>query len=75
MEWQSNFCYKSSKLSAETALQMDTHNRKSPLTESVVYMNGLHSRLKDDLTLTLCIENLIICKMQRLVSMECAFED
>ena len=76
-KWNGNptFVMKSSKLSAETALQMDTHNKKSPLTESVVFMDGLHSRVKDYITLTLWVENPIICKTQRLASMECASED
>ena len=76
-KWNGNptFVMKSSKLSAETALHMDTCNRKTPLTECVVFMDGLHSRVKDYITLTLWVENLIICKMQRLASMECASED
>ena len=37
-------------------------------------MDGLHSRVKDYMTLTLWVGNLIICKMQRLASMECASE-
>ena len=57
------FVMKSSKLSAETALHMDTHNKKTPLMECVVFMDGLHSRVKDCITLTLWVENLIICKM------------
>ena len=66
---------KSSKLSAEMALHMDTHNKKTPLTECVIFMDGLHSRVKDHITLTLWVENPIICKMQRLASTECASED
>ena len=66
---------KSSKLSAETTLCMDTHNKKTPFTECVVFMDGLHSRVKDYITLTLWVVNLIIYKMQRLASMECASED
>ena len=39
-KWNGNptFVMKSSKLSAETALHMDTHNKKTPLTECVVFM-------------------------------------
>ena len=66
---------KSSKLSVETALCMDTHNKKTPLMECVVFMDSLHSRVKDYITLTLWVENPIICKTQRLASMECASED
>ena len=54
---------------------MDTCNKKTPLTECVVFMDGLHSRVKDYITLTLWVENLIICKTQRLASMVCASED
>ena len=43
--------------------------------ECVVFMDSLHSRVKDYITLTLRVENPIICKMQRLASMECASED
>ena len=76
-KWNGNptFVMKSSKLSAETALHMDTHNTKAPLTECVVFMDSLHSRVKDFITLTLWVENPIICKMQRLASMEFASED
>ena len=66
---------KSSKLSAETALHMDIRNKKTLLTECVVFMEGLHSRVKDYITLTLWVKNPIICKMQRLALMECASED
>ena len=76
-KWNGNltFVMKSSRFSAETALQMDTHNRKTPMTECVVFMDGLNSRVKDYITLTLWVENPIICKMQRLACMECAKED
>ena len=66
---------KCSKLSAEMALCMNTHNKKTPLTECVVFMDSLHSRVKDYITLTLWVENPIICKMQRFASMGCASED
>ena len=69
------FVMKTSKLSAKTALHMDTCNKKTPLTECVVFMDGLHSRVKDYITLTLWVKNPIICKTQRLASMECASED
>ena len=46
-KWNGNptFVMKSSKLSVETALCMDTHNKKTPLMECVVFMDGLHSRV------------------------------
>ena len=69
------FVMKSSKLSAEMALHMDMCNKKKPLTECLVFMDGLHSRVKDYITLTLWVENPVICKMQRLTSKECASED
>ena len=45
------------------------------MTECVVFMDGLHSRVKDYITLTLWVENPIICKMQRLAFMECTSKD
>ena len=76
-KWNGNptFVMKTSKLSAVMALCIDTHNKKTSLTECVVFMDGLHSRVKDYITLTLWVENLIICKMQRFSKMECASED
>ena len=59
---------KSSRLSTETALKMDTRNKKNS-------MDGLHSHVKDYITLTLWVENPIIEKTQRLASMECLSED
>ena len=59
----------------DMALHMDTHNKKTPLMESVVFMNGLHSTVKDYITLILRVENPITCKMQRLASVECASWD
>ena len=76
-KWNRNptFVMKSSRLATETALRMDTHNKKTPMTECIVFMDGLHSRVKDYITLTLWVENPIICKMQRLTSIECTSED
>ena len=75
--WNGNptFVMKSSKLSAEMALRMEMCNKKTLLMACVVFMDGLHSRAKDYITLTLWNENPIICKMQRLASMEYASED
>ena len=69
------FIMKSSRLATETVLLMDTRNKKTPMTECVVFMDGLHLRVKDYITLTLWVENPIICKTQRLASMECTSED
>ena len=76
-KWNRNptFVMRSSRLATETALWMDTCNKKTLVTECIVFMDGLHSRVKDYITLTLWVENLIICKMQRLTSMECTSED
>ena len=76
-KWNGNptFVMKSSRLAAETALWMDTRNKKTPMTECIVFMDGLHSRVKDYITLTLWVENPITCKTQRLASMECTSED
>ena len=63
-KWNGNptFVMKSSRLATETALWMDTHNKKTSMTECVVFMDGLHLRVKDYITLTLWVENPIICK-------------
>ena len=76
-KWNGNptFVMKSNKLSAEMSLCMHTCNKKTSLTECVVFMDGLHSRVKDYITLTLWVENLIICKTQKFASMECASKD
>ena len=76
-KWNGNptFVMKSSRLATETAFQMDTHKKNTPLTECIVFMDGLHSRVKDYITLTLWVENPTIYKMQRLTSMECTSED
>ena len=76
-KWNSRltFVMKSSRLSTETALKMDTRNKKTALTECVVFIDGLHSRAKDYTTPTLLVENPIIEKTQRLASMECLTGD
>ena len=76
-KWNGNptFVMKSSKFSAEMAVRMDTCNKKTPLMECVVFMDGLHSRVKNYIKLTLWVENMIICNTQRLASMECASKD
>ena len=76
-KWNGNpsFFMKISRFATETALQMNTHNKKPPMTECVVFMDGLHSRVKNYITLTLWVENPIICKTQRLASMECTSKD
>ena len=76
-KWNGNptFVMKSSRLAAETALWMDTCNKKTPMTECIVFMDGLHLRVKDYITLALWVENPIIRKTQRVTSMECTSED
>ena len=76
-KWNGNptFVMKSSRLATETALWMDKHNKKTPMTECIVFMDGLHLRVKDYITLTLWVENPIICKTQQLASMECTSKD
>ena len=54
---------------------MDTVNKITPMIECVVFMDGLHFRVKDYIILTLWVENPIICKTQRLAFMECTSED
>ena len=76
-KWNGNptFVMKSSKLSAEMPLHMDMCNKITLLMECAVFMDGLHSRVKDYITITLWVENPITCKLQRLASMECASEN
>ena len=45
------------------------------MTECIVFMDGLHLRVKDYITLTLWVENPTICKTQRLASIECTSKD
>ena len=54
-KWNGNptFVMKSSRLATETALWMDTRNKKTPMTECIVFIDGLHLRVKDYITLTI----------------------
>ena len=45
------------------------------MTECIVFMDGQHSRVKDYITLTLWVENPIICKTQWFACKVCAMED
>ena len=78
MEWESNLCHEKKQIGCRNSTSdgyMDICNKKTPMTECVVFMDGLHLRVKDYITLTLWVENPIICKTQRLASMECTSKD
>ena len=75
MEWESNLCHEKQQIGCKNSTSDGYMQQKTPTTECVVFMDGLHLRVKDYITLTLWVENPIICKMQRLASMECTSED
>ena len=76
MEWESNLCHEKQQTGYRNSTSDGyTQQKKTPMTECIVFMDGLHSRVNDYITLTLWVENPIICKMQRLACMECTSED
>ena len=61
---------------AKIALLMDQDNpQKTPFQDVVVFMDGLHSHVKDYITLTLWFHNPVIQHMQRIVYMDCESEN
>ena len=51
----------SRQLMAKIALLMDQENpQKTPFQDAVVFMDGLHSHVKDYITLTLWLHNPVI---------------
>ena len=58
------YVFESSTLMAKIALLMDQdHEEKMPFQDVVAFMNGLHSHVKDNTTLTLWLHNPVICHM------------
>ena len=61
MNGQSLYVFKSSTPMAKIALLMDQENpKKTPFQEAFVFMDGLHSHVKDYITLTLWLHNPVI---------------
>ena len=66
-EWTTIVCFKSSTPMAKIALLMDQdYPQKTPFQDVVVFMDGLHSHVKDYITLTLWLHNPVIRHMQRI---------
>ena len=61
---------------AKIALLMDQdHPQKTPFQDVVVFIDGLHSHVKDYITLTLLLHNPVIQHMQRIAYMDCESEN
>ena len=61
---------------AEVTLLIDQdHPQKTPFQDVVVFMDGLHSHVKDYITLTLWLHNPVIRHMQRIAYMDCESEN
>ena len=61
MNGQPLYVFKSSTPMAKIALLMDQdHPQKTPFQDVVVFMDSLHSHVKDYITLTLWLHNLVI---------------
>ena len=71
-----SFVFTSSTLMARIALLMDQNNKmKTPFQDAVAFMDGLHSRVVDYTTLTLWVNNPVICHLQCIACMECESEN
>ena len=71
-----SFVFKSSTLMAHIALLMDQNNKvKTPFQDAVAFMDGLHSRVVDYITLMLWVHNPVIHHLQRIACMECEAEN
>ena len=76
MNNQPSYVFKPSKSMAKIALLMDQdHEEKTPFQDVVAFMDGLHSHVKDYLTLTLWLHNPVICHMQHITYMDCESEN
>ena len=76
MNGQPSYVFKSSTPMAKIALLMDQDNpQKTPFQDAVVFMDGLHSHVKDYITLTLWLHNPVIRHMQRIAYMDCESEN
>ena len=72
MNGQPSYVFKSSTPMAKIALLMDQDNpQKTPFQDVVAFIDGLHSHVKDYITLTLWLHNPVIRHMQRIAYMDC----
>ena len=69
------YLFKSSQTAAEIGLAMDRTARQTPFRDLVAHMDGLHSRVKGFVTLTLWVKNPVSLITHRLACMECKSED
>ena len=76
MNGQPSYVFKLSTPMAKIALLMDQDNpQKTAFQDAVVFMDGLHSHVKDYITLTLWLYNPVIRHMQRIAYMYCESEN
>ena len=69
------YVFKSSQTAAEIGLAMDRTAWETPFKDLVAHMDGLHSRVKGFITLTLWVKNPVSLITHRLCCMECESED
>ena len=76
MNGQPLYVFKSSTPMAKITLLMEQdHPQITPFQDVVVFMDGLHSHVKDYITLTLWLHNPVIRHMQRIAYMGCESEN
>ena len=76
MNYRPLYVFKSSTPMAKIALLMDQdHEEKMPFQDVVVFMDGLHSHVKDYTTLTLWLHNPVIHHMPCIAYMDCELEN
>ena len=76
MNGQPSYVFKSSTPMAKIVILMDQDNpKKTPFQNVVAFMDGLHSHVKDYITLTLWLHNPVIQQMQRIAYMDCESEN
>ena len=76
MNNQPLYAFKSSTLMAKIALLMDQdHDEKMPFQDVLVFMDGLHSHVKDYTKITLWLHNPVIHHMQCITYMDCESEN
>ena len=76
-KWNGNgtHVFKSSQTAAEIALLMDKSARNTQFKDVVAHMDGLHSRAKGLITLTLWVTNPVSLITNHLVCMDCEREN
>ena len=68
------YVFKSSQTAVEIGLAMDRTAWETPFKDLVAHMDGLHSRVKGFITLTLWVKNPVSLITHRLCCMECESE-